>query len=90
MPDRSAKTRTVLLVEDEQDQREALVEFLSWQDFAVVSFASGRDAVDWIRDKPAPLDVAIIDWHLPGVGGQGVIACIRDRFPSLPVIVASG
>ena len=83
-------SKSVLIVEDEEAQREALAEFLHWHGFEVLTFASGRDAVDWLTTEAAHLDGAVIDWHLPGVGGQGVIQCIRDRFPSAPVIVASG
>ena len=80
----------VMVVEDEGPQRETLSEFLRWQGYAVVGFASGRDAVDWLATDGAHLDAAIVDWHLPGVGGQGVVEAIRERFPAAPVVVASG
>jgi len=80
----------VVIVEDEQAQREALVEFLQWQGFSVIAFSSGRDVVDWLQTDEAQLDAAVVDWHLPGVGGSGVIEGIRARFPRAPIIVASG
>jgi len=80
----------VMVVEDEGPQREALSEFLRWRGFTVFAFASGRDAVDWLASPGADIDAAIVDWHLPGVGGQGVVEALRERFPSAPVVVASG
>jgi two-component system phosphate regulon response regulator PhoB len=82
--------RSVMVVEDEGPQREALTEFLEWRGFSVVGFASGRDAVDWIETADAHLDAAVVDWHLPGVGGEGVVEAIRKRFPDVLVVVASG
>ena len=84
------RSKSVVIVEDEEAQREALTEYLEWHGFSVLTFSSGRDAVDWLQTEDAQLDGAVVDWHLPGVGGQGVIKCIRDRFPTAPVIVASG
>lgn len=80
----------VMVVEDEGPQRETLTEFLEWQGFSVAPFASGRDAVDWLQSGGAALDAAIVDWHLPGVGGQGVVAAVRALAGPVPVIVASG
>ncbi len=80
----------VVIVEDEQEQREALAEFLQWSGFSVVAFSSGRDVVDWLQTDAATLDAAVVDWHLPGVGGRGVIESILARFPETPIIVASG
>jgi len=82
--------KSVVIVEDEQAQREALAEFLQWRGFSVVTFSSGRDVVDWLQTEGAWLDAAVVDWHLPGVGGRGVIEGIRARFPAAPIIVASG
>lgn len=84
------RSKSIVIVEDEEAQREALAEFLDWHGFSVLAFANGRDAVDWLQTAEAQLDAAVIDWHLPGVGGQGVIQCLRDHFPTAPVIVASG
>ena len=82
--------RAVMVVEDEASQRVSLTEFLEWKGYVVRAFSSGRDAVDWLESPAARLDAAVVDWHLPGVGGEGVVDAIRRRDPSLPVIVASG
>jgi len=81
---------SVMVVEEEGAQREALAEFLRWRGYRVVTFASGRDAVDWLRSEDEGIAAAIVNWHLPGVGGGGVVASLRERFPEIPVIVASG
>ncbi len=80
----------VMLVEDDTAQREALTEFLQWSGFEVVAFASGRDAVDALTAGTMQVDAAVVDWHLPGIGGQGVVAAVRERWGNVPVIVASG
>ena len=82
--------RLVMVVEDEASQRVSLTEFLEWKGYRVKAFSSGRDAVDWLESSSEPLDAAVVDWHLPGVGGEGVVEVIRQRQVDLPVIVASG
>lgn len=81
----------LLVVEDDDHQREAVCEFFGLHGYEVIAWASGRDAVDWVRSTPrAPL-AAVVDWHLPGLGGGAVVAAIRERFgPDLVVLVASG
>ena len=82
--------RVVIVVEDEASQRVSLTEFLEWKGYQVKAFSSGRDAVDWLESSSEQLDAAVVDWHLPGVGGEGVIEMIRRRHADLPIIVASG
>ena len=88
--DLNAKTLTLgmraLIVEDEQPMLTTLRITLSAAGYDVVCAASGRGALDAIRDQ-AP-DVVILDLGLPDMDGKEVLRQARV-FTSVPILVLS-
>jgi hypothetical protein len=81
--------RRVLVVEDDVALRSALRSVLEEEGFTVFEAADGTRAIAQV-DKLAP-DVVVLDLHMPGLDGYGVLRQIRAR-PStatLPVLVRS-
>ena len=78
----------VLVVEDELGVRRLLVECLEMLGFVVVEAASGPEGLD--RLSEAQPDLMIVDFAMPGMNGAEVVAATRARFPSLPIILATG
>jgi DNA-binding NarL/FixJ family response regulator len=81
-----AKTR-ILVVDDHAGMRDGICAMVNARaDMAVVAVASnGREAIEQFR-AVLP-DVSILDWNLPFVGGEGVIATIIREFPQARFIV---
>lgn len=76
--------RKVLLVEDNQDMRESLLEFLVEEGSRVTAVASAEDAIDAVDEKE--FDIAIVDINLPGKSGFSLIEYVREQGYTYPLI----
>jgi two-component system, OmpR family, phosphate regulon response regulator PhoB len=79
----------VLLVEDENAQREVLTYNLEAEGFSVATATSGDEALLMVQEE-AP-DLILLDWMLPNVSGIEVCRQIKARpeTRSIPVIMLS-
>jgi DNA-binding response OmpR family regulator len=76
--------RTVLLVEDDPANREALLEMLSLWGYDVLPVGTAEEAEFAIRNKHP--DAAVIDVFLPGKSGTALMSRLRSRFPNAILI----
>jgi DNA-binding response OmpR family regulator len=81
---------TVLLVEDDEDFRFAMTRLLAGEGYLVLTAATARDALGILRTPFVPIDVAVLDVHLPDASGVDLFPHLRQRFPATPVIVCTG
>jgi EAL domain-containing protein (putative c-di-GMP-specific phosphodiesterase class I)/DNA-binding response OmpR family regulator len=81
---------TVLVVDDQDDLRRLLVLALQRHDFAVVEAISGEAALEILATTP--VDVLVLDMHLPGMPGTAVVQALRQRpeTATLPVLLMTG
>jgi DNA-binding response OmpR family regulator len=75
----------ILVVEDESAIADFLARGLTREGFAVETAADGVEGQRLALDHP--FDLLILDRMLPGRDGLEVLAAVRRRKPSLPVIV---
>jgi CheY-like chemotaxis protein len=78
----------ILVVEDDAIMRAALADWLEAAGYGVRTAADGSAGLDAVRAAEPAL--VITDMHMPGTGGPAVIAALRLRHPSIPVIAISG
>jgi two-component system OmpR family response regulator len=78
----------VLLVEDDDDNRELMGEVLEAAGFAVTSAASGAEGLA-VLGKSA-VDVVVTDVGMPGMGGLEMARAVKGIAPAVPVIVVTG
>jgi PAS domain S-box-containing protein len=81
--------RSVLLVEDEELLRQALDRTLSEAGYVVFSAESAEKALGRLDGGELP-DLLISDVSLPGMPGPELALLLRERAPSLPVLLMSG
>ena len=81
---------TVLLVEDDEDARFALLATFARRGYLVLTAPTGHDAVGVVASATEPIDVVLLDVHLPDVSGVDLCARLRELNPKLAVIVCSG
>lgn len=74
----------ILIVEDNQDMRKGLEQFLDREGFSVSSVASCEDAIDEVDENH--YDGAVIDINLPGKSGFDLIEYIREQGHTFPLI----
>jgi len=79
----------VVLVDDDDEFREALAGQLADEGCAITSFASGRAALDYLLQTNLA-DVCLLDWRMPAMGGIEVLRELRRRGVMTPVIFLTG
>ena len=88
MNDQLMAHATVLLVEDETLLREGIQEVLEISGYRVIGAADGLEALEWLAQVPVSL--VITDLIMPNMNGVEFIERVREQYPDLPIIVASG
>lgn len=82
---------TVLVVEDEHDQRRALIERVKWNDagFEVIGEAeNGVEAIDLVETLEP--DLIITDIKMPMISGLEMAAKVRELRPATQIVILSG
>ncbi|AKU90358.1 response regulator [Vulgatibacter incomptus] len=79
--------KTVLVVDDERDIREAIVEILLGDDIAAFGAASGEEAVRIASEQP--IGLLILDLMMPEMDGRQVVEELRRRKLDVPVVLIS-
>ncbi|GJE09489.1 hybrid sensor histidine kinase/response regulator [Methylobacterium longum] len=89
-PDAAARPLRVLVVEDNAQVAEVAVSILTERGHAVVSSASASEALH-VLTSGQPFDVILSDLVMPGeMNGFDLAQHVRDRWPTLPVLLATG
>lgn len=84
--DGQTATRTILLVEDNEQLRALYGMILDDAGFRIVS---AQDASEALAHE-GPIDILMTDLSLPGMDGHELATRIRDRLPGVPVLFTSG
>ena len=78
----------VLVVDDEEDFREALTRRLALRQLEVHSVESGEAALSTLNTQP--VDVVVLDVRMPGMGGIATTQAIKHSHPLVEVILLTG
>ena len=78
---------TILVIDDEAAQREAVSGYLRKQGFAVVQAANGQEGVRLLQGQV--VDLIITDLRMPELDGMGVLAAARETNPTIGVVLAT-
>jgi len=80
--------RRVLIADDDREVRAGVADLLGDMDLEIVEAETGIEALDILR--VSPIDLALLDMHMPGRTGLEVLSVIRREVPSIPCIFFSG
>jgi DNA-binding NtrC family response regulator len=88
----SAVAARILVVDDERNIRRTLDLVLRGEGYDVVEAETGEQALQLLASGQRPVDLAIIDLLLPGIGGLELVERIRqdEATRELPIIAISG
>ncbi|EKO3564467.1 sigma-54-dependent transcriptional regulator [Vibrio metschnikovii] len=75
----------VLIVEDDEGLREALVDTLALAGYEWLEADSAEDAL--IKLKAHPVDIVVSDVQMAGMGGLALLRNIKQHWPNVPVLL---
>lgn len=78
----------ILLVDDDQDMREILSEFLQEEGYDVVSACDGESALNSLKSQR--YNLVILDYKLQGIDGLQVLEQVQQIDSDLIAIMISG
>jgi CheY-like chemotaxis protein len=78
----------ILIIDDEEDIREALRRVLEHAGYRVRAAEDGADGMIKMQQRAA--DIIITDIIMPRLNGVETIAAMRERFPGARIIAISG
>jgi putative two-component system response regulator len=77
----------ILVVDDENALRNALVRFLSNQGFSVSAAGTGQEAIDLVGRES--FEVMLLDIRMPGMSGIDVVPEVLHQDPDLAILMLS-
>lgn len=80
----------VLVVDDEEDVRDAAGMVLERAGYRVCYAKDGVEALALVRRPPAPLAAVLLDVLMPRLDGPATLVELKRMAPNLPVIMTSG
>jgi len=78
----------IMLVDDEEEFIELMSQRLETRGLKVIAVTSGEEAVAMAQDRN--LDVAIVDFAMPGIDGIETLKQIKEKRPDVEVIMLTG
>jgi two-component system response regulator FlrC len=80
--------KTVLVIDDDADMREALVDSLIDEGFTVESVSDGPAGLTYLRERPRP-GLILLDWNMSPMNGEAFMAeVVREpAWADIPVVL---
>lgn len=85
----SGRNGTILVVDDEEPVRDAVVELLHRLGYRASAARNGAEAMEILTGPDDEVELVILDLSMPEMDGYEAFTRIRDRHPDLFVIVSS-
>ncbi len=84
------RTKKLLVVEDEERERQSIQELLGHDDIAITAVGTGADALQALKNQR--YDCVVLDLRLPDVSGFKLLEQIREEpaCRDLPIVVFTG
>ncbi len=83
-------TETILVVDDDDEIRDLIREFMEDSGYQVLDAASGEQALEMFKEHARDIDLVLMDLNMPGMGGGECTRQMLSIDPSVKVLVASG
>lgn len=81
-------TKTILIIEDDQQFLGFISELLSGEGFEVLKAENGKEGINVVEENEP--DLILTDLLMPEKDGVRVISEVRSKFSHIPIIAMSG
>lgn len=85
-----AEAARIVVVEDDAPVRRSIARALRRHGYTIYEFASGADALDYLRRAATPPALLVTDVIMPGMGGQALAQAAQDLCPEMLTLFVSG
>ena len=85
-----AASRTVLLVDDEEQVRLSTARMLESGGYRVLTAADGQEGVDMFEAAGDTVDLVLLDLSMPRLSGRQALQALRRTRPAVKVLVCTG
>jgi len=82
------RRRTVLVIDDHPHVRMLISAVLAMQGLEVIGARDGRQGLELV--KTGRPDVVLLDWIMPGMGGEEFLLHLQETDPHVPVMLITG
>lgn len=79
----------ILIVDDNKSVSEILQHFVESAGYQSICVADGNEALSLVASE-TPIDLAIVDYCMPGKNGLELFKLVRESRPALPFLLVSG
>jgi CheY-like chemotaxis protein len=82
------KKAKILVVDDEPEIVDTLKHFLSVKGYEVMGSFNGKEALNILEKEK--MDLILLDVMMPGIKGTDVAKIIKEKYPSVKIIIVTG
>jgi PAS domain S-box-containing protein len=86
---KAGQMETILVVEDDDAMREALVEMLKLMNYLALCAKDGREALEIFESEPS-IDLVLSDLVMPEMGGVALYGILKEKYPDVKMMVMTG
>ncbi len=77
----------ILVIDDEENQREAIAGFLRKRGFETITASGGSEGIDIIKHGRGPVDIVLTDYRMPDADGLRVLRESKAVNPEISVVI---
>lgn len=85
----TAGTETILVADADEAAQRIAATILTQASYRVLSARNGDEVLATLGDRARAIDLAVIDWALPGKESEDIYDRIIRLYPSLPLVITS-
>jgi PAS domain S-box-containing protein len=86
----SGRGQTVLLAEDDEAARDALLTLLEAHHYRVLAARDGKEALELYEQEAENIKLVVSDLVMPEMGGMALYGALRDRTPEIKMLLITG
>lgn len=79
------KNYNILIIDDEQAQREVLTGYLKKKGFKVFSASTGEEGIEIVKNNL--VDIILSDYKMPGISGMEVLESVKKINPEVSFVI---
>ena len=82
--------KRLLIIEDNENIIKSFNHFFSWKNYEVLTAPDGLEGLQELKRVNGDVDLILTDLIMPNIGGVGIIAIAKKKYPTVPIIAITG